>query len=169
VGAGLSWRASRRVTFAVSAGALTDGRLKPSGGASQSLRPGPFGGVTAAFRLLEGGPSKPFATGGVSASCLSSRAFASDGSSAPYFAADFKASGIVGLTFWRWLSPYVGAAIFGGPVLWGAGPTQTLGNDTHHYEVLLGLSAALPRGFDLFVEGSPLGERALSAGVGYAL
>ena len=77
-----------------------------------------------------------------------------------------RASGIVGKTFFGWLSPYAGVAVFGGPVFWTDGAEASTGTDTHHYQVLLGAVASLPQRFDLFVEGSPVGERSLAAGLG---
>jgi hypothetical protein len=43
------------------------------------------------------------------------------------------------------------------------------GTDRYHYQVGGGLVTALPGGFDMFVEGVPLGERAITLGVGKAL
>ena len=43
------------------------------------------------------------------------------------------------------------------------------GTDTHHYQFGVGASVQLVKTLSLFVEGVPLGERAVSAGVGLAL
>jgi len=42
------------------------------------------------------------------------------------------------------------------------------GTDTHHFQIGAGLAVNLGRSWNAFAEGVPLGERALSAGVGVA-
>ena len=144
------------------------GDFTPAGGAQQTLRPGPLAALGATVGLLEGGEGKPFAKASLTASALSSRVW-SDAGSAAYFAVDVKATAILGMTFaGRW-SPYLGVSAFGGPVLLGAGAEQTVGTDAYHYQLLLGLNVALPWQLMAFVQGSPVGERELSVGVGRSL
>jgi len=168
LGASLAWRASRRWTLSASAGALTGGFLWPAGQPGLTLLPGPFGAVAGTFRILEGGKGLPFLTATASASLLATQTQDAAGATTPLLATDVKAAAIVGITLWDRLSPYVGAAAFGGPVLWGPSDHRNTGTDNYHYQVLIGLSAALPAGLDAFLEGSPVGERALTGGLGYA-
>lgn len=165
-GASFSWRASERFTISASAGALVGGALVVAGPQTLALRPGPFAAITGTMRVLDGTNGWPFLTASVGLSGLWATTVDVGGVSAPYTAIDLKASAIVGMTFFERFSPYVGASIFGGPVFWGLGSGLITGTDTHHYQVLLGASVALPAGIDLFVEGSPLGERTISGGAG---
>ena len=41
------------------------------------------------------------------------------------------------------------------------------GTDVHHYQLGVGLAAGLPAHLSLYVEGAPLGERAISGGLGF--
>jgi len=73
---------------------------------------------------------------------------------------------IVGKTFARFFTPYAVARVFGGPVFWQCGAGVDLGGDVHHFQVGAGLTLTLANRVDVFFEGIPLGERALSGGVG---
>jgi hypothetical protein len=75
---------------------------------------------------------------------------------------------VAGWTLWRALSPYTLVRAFGGPIAWQAQGNTELGTDVHHYQVGAGLLALVGGALDLFVEGVPLGERALAAGAGLA-
>ena len=59
-------------------------------------------------------------------------------------------------------APYLSATAFGGPIFFRG----AIGGDRYHYQAIAGVAVALPRGFDLFLEGSPVGARVLSGGVG---
>ena len=63
------------------------------------------------------------------------------------------------------VAPYLSAAVFGGPIFYRG----NIGGDRYHYQAIAGVSVALPGGFDLFVEGSPIGARVLTGGVGLTL
>jgi hypothetical protein len=82
------------------------------------------------------------------------------------YAFDVRAALTVGKTFWNTLSPYAAVRAFGGPVFWSYDGKSLLGTDQYHVQVGGGLVTALPRGFDVFVEGVPLGERAVTLGAG---
>jgi hypothetical protein len=60
------------------------------------------------------------------------------------------------------------ARVFGGPVFWRYQGEAVTGSDTHHYQLGAGLALRLSKNFNAFVEGVPLGERALSLGGGVA-
>ena len=66
-----------------------------------------------------------------------------------------------------WLVPYVALRAFGGPIFHRYGGEAVTGTDLYKYQVAGGLSLALPsRVVDAFVEGVPVGESGLSAGLG---
>jgi hypothetical protein len=85
-----------------------------------------------------------------------------------YNAFDLRVGVAVGKTFLDVLSPYLAARLFGGPILWELEGEDVTGTDQHHVQIAFGLAASLPRGFDLFAEGAPFGERAATVGAGVA-
>lgn len=81
-------------------------------------------------------------------------------------AGDVRLGVIAGVTLWERLSPYLLARAFGGPVMWTLGGEDITGSDQHHYQLGAGASASLPWwNASVLVDGSVLGERALSIGV----
>ena len=65
--------------------------------------------------------------------------------------------------------PYVAGRGFGGPVLWHLDGKDVTGSDVRHYQVAAGLAVLLPGAASLFIDGSFLGEKSLSAGVSFRL
>jgi hypothetical protein len=84
-------------------------------------------------------------------------------------AGDIRVGGMVGLTLWQRVSPYVLARGFGGPVLWQLAGQDITGTDQHHYQLGAGMSLALPFGFNALVDASLVGERSLSVGASFSL
>ena len=85
-------------------------------------------------------------------------------------AIDVRLGVVVGKTFWDRLTPYLGVRAFGGPVFWTMAGEDVTGQDKYHVSAGAGLTLRLPRpALELFVEGMPLGEQSLTAGVGLAL
>lgn len=82
------------------------------------------------------------------------------------YAFDVRGGVIVGKTFWNTLSPYAVFRAFGGPIVWGYGGQTQIGSDLYHVQLGAGMVTLLPHGFDVFVEGVPLGERAVTLGAG---
>ena len=122
-------------------------------------------------RLLDGRGQRPFlllgiAGGGSGASTREEVTRGPQPSSSFLYAFDIRAGLTVGKTFWNTLSPYAVARVFGGPVLWSYGGKTLLGTDKWHFQAGVGLVTALPRGFEVFVEGVPAGERAVTLGGG---
>ncbi len=164
VAAGIAWRVSPRVTLHGSLGALATGGLEAARSGTEKMAPGALGALGASFQILDGTGGWPFSTVSAIASGLAAHTVDAAGAGAAFLALDFRATAIIGYTLWGRFSPYVGVSLFGGPVYWAV--EAEVAGDAYHYQVLGGASLALPAGFDLFVEGSPLGERSLSGGVG---
>lgn len=129
--------------------------------------------VTASWsrRLLDGVGRNPFLLVGLSlgASGASTRRETTGTTVAPtesLYALDLRVALTVGKTFWNVLTPYVSARAFGGPVFWSHQNKNLIGGDQYHFQLAAGVVSALPRGFDLFVDGSPVGERAITIGAG---
>jgi len=87
---------------------------------------------------------------------------------ASYSALDLRIGGQFGIDVAGVLRPYAVARAFGGPVFWQYQGEDVSGTDAHHYQLGAGLGVRLSRHLNAFVEGIPLGEQALSLGVGLA-
>ncbi len=168
VSASFDYQLSPTTTLSFGAGAGTGGSLTVHG-IHYEIRPGWLATGSYARRLVDGEGSLPFVILGLSfgASGASTRApLPGRPETAPLYAFDFRAGLTVGKTFLDVLSPYAAARLFGGPVLWKLDGKATGGTDKNHYQLAVGLVASLPRRFDVFVEGAPLGERAVTVGAG---
>jgi hypothetical protein len=157
-------------TLSFGAGVGTGGSLTVSR-IHYAIRPGWLATGSYARRLVDGEGSLPFVILGLSFGASGASTSASIGGrdeTAPLYAFDFRGGLTVGKTFLDVLSPYVAARLFGGPVLWKLQGATALGTDENHYQLAAGLVIALPRRFDAFVEGAPLGERAVTVGAGYS-
>ncbi len=170
VSASFDYQLSGTTTLSFGAGAGTGGSLTVSG-IHYAIRPGWLATGSYARRLVDGEGSMPFVILGLSFGASGASTVTSirgREETAPLYAFDFRAGLTVGKTFLNILSPYVAARLFGGPVLWKLAGETALGTDENHYQLAAGLVTALPRGFDVFVEGAPLGERAVTVGGGYS-
>lgn len=85
-------------------------------------------------------------------------------SPATYEAYDVRFGVVVGTTLADRFRPYALARVFGGPVFWRYENKAIVGTDLYHYQLGAGLSVAVGKGFSLYAEGVPLGERGVSGG-----
>jgi hypothetical protein len=161
----LSYAPTSRLSFDASAGAGLGGKLTLPDGAHE-LSVGPAFGIGASWRVVDG---KPFVILTSLVSYTSSTTRTNDaGSPVGYNAFDLRLGGIIGTTLWNRFSPYALVRAFGGPVYWRYEGSPVTGTDTHHYQAGAGFALGLTRRFDLFVEGVPLGEQAVAAGLALA-
>jgi hypothetical protein len=177
VSASIDRRMSESWTLSFAAGAGLPGVLV-MGGERHRIEAGWLVAVASSWRLADGRGTLPFfallsftlAGSGASTRLesppLQAAQSRADAEPVPLFAADARLGLIVGKTFFDVLTPYAGVRFFGGPVLWRFHGEDVLGSDTRHIQVALGLSSALPSGFDLFAEVAPFGERAATVGGG---
>lgn len=170
VAASFEYRITPDMTVGGGAGAGLGG-LFSVGLERHKVLPGWLVSGTWSRRLLDGTGRRPFLLVGLAlaASGATTRRELADGTYAPtanLYAFDVRASLTVGKTFFDVLSPYASARAFGGPVLWSYQNRTVVGGDKYHFQIAVGLVTALPRGFDVFVDGSPGGERALTIGAG---
>jgi len=164
-----SRRLGPRLSLEVGAGALLGGSLSDAAG-HHDLAPG--GVALAGLSYLAAPPRDggPFVSLSGALTLAAAHAEAGPaGPGSPYRAADLAVAGSLGWPIGDRLAPYLAAKVFGGPVTWEQGGRHVTGTDLHHYQVALGLAAALPGRFDLLVEWAPLGERAATVAVGRAL
>lgn len=170
VTASFEYRISPDMTVGGGAGAGLGGLFR-IGDQRHDVLPGWIVTATWSRRLLEGRGRAPFLLIGLAlgASGASTRRETTGTTFAPtesLYALDMRVAVTVGKTFWNVLSPYASARAFGGPVFWSYRNESVIGGDKYHFQIALGMAMALPRGFDLFVDGAPLGERAITLGAG---
>lgn len=155
-------------TFEVGAGALLGGSLRDPG-ASYDFSPGFLAVLGAGWRIVDPDGPRPFValTGQLSFVAASTRLNGSSSSpSIGYHALDARLGALAGWPIEGTFTPYVLARAFGGPVYWEYQGNKVTGTDTHHYQLGGGALVKIGRKIDLFVEGVPLGEQAISAGAG---
>jgi hypothetical protein len=171
VNASLDYRLSATTTVSLGGGAGLGGRMILND-TRYTISPGWL--VTASYSrlLLEGRGALPFLLLGTSVggSGASTRRLSSGGamssSSVSLYAFDVRVGLTVGKTFWNAISPYAAVRAFGGPVFWNIDGQTRSGTDRLHFQVAAGMVSSLPGGVDLFAEGSPGGERAVTIGGG---
>jgi len=173
VTASVDYRLSPASTLAVGLGAGLGGFISvnpPSPGPARfAILPGYEITLSYSRRLLDGRGNLPYVLLGVSggASGASTQLEGeTTAPSVPFYAFDVRASVIVGKTFWNALSPYAVVRGFGGPIVWTYEGSGVIGSDRYHFQLGGGLVTVLPKGVDVFVEGVPLGERAVTLGAG---
>lgn len=165
--AAMTRRLGDAFTIQAGAGVLIGGSLE-AGGATYRIEPGWIVQAGATWMALDGRRGGPFLA--VTATLAASGAHTTSAGvpSATLTAVDLGLSGSLGMAFFGWLAPYLGVKVFGGPVFWTLAGAGVTGTDVHHYQVALGAAVVLPGGFDLLVEGAPLGEQSVSASLGFA-
>jgi hypothetical protein len=171
VTASVDYRVSPTTTFGGGVGAGLGGLMTLQTGRRFLVLPGWEVTFSYSRQLLDGRGKRPFLlfgmSGGGSGSATREEVSAgpTPGSSFLY-AFDVRGGLTFGKTFWNAVSPYAVARAFGGPVLWSYAGKTNLGSDQYHFQLGVGMVAALPRGLDVFVEGVGAGERALTLGGG---
>lgn len=163
--------ASDTLTVQIAAGGLVAGELRGDDGIDRAMGPGWLvsGGTT--WRLLDGVVgAEPFLLLSLSFGATGTRTRADPPDVAKplrgdYLGIDARFGAAVGKTFGGVFSPYAAARAFGGPVLWWEDDEHRIGTDRYHVQIAAG-AAVLLGPADFFVEGSPLGERGVTGGVG---
>ncbi len=157
----LGYRLRPTVAIELGAGAVLDGTLEPPGVAAADIGVGPAATAAISWLLLTETPGRPFVFLSASASVITVPT-----STERLTALDGRVGVMVGKTFFARFTPYAAARAFAGPVFW---TFDSAGGDVHHYTVGAGARLALPGNLDLFVEGMPLGEQSVNAGLGIGL
>jgi hypothetical protein len=164
--ASLTYAPTRRFTLQASAGAAFGGVLTVKDG-RHDFDPGPSAALGVSWRALEGRPFLAL-TSLLSFSAARTHGVGAASGSAGYEALDLRLGALFGTTLFETLSPYAVARVFGGPVFWRYQGSAVTGTDVSHFQLGLGLAWLIARRIDLFAEGIPLGERAVSGGAAVA-
>jgi hypothetical protein len=133
-----------------------------------TFNPSFLAALSATYRLLPEKGALPFIflTGTLAGLVGSTRA--QDASTQDFDALDLRIGAVVGKHVTPHGSAYLAGRAFGGPVSWRVEGSTVNGTDVYHYQVGLGAAYAFGPAH-VFVEGIPLGERAITAGFGAAL
>lgn len=162
----LAYLPTPRLVLQVGAGAAFGGSLTLPDG-KYHFSPGPTGVLGADFLAFDDGKYFLLLTSGLS--FAASRTHLGSEPSVGYQAFDLRLGTELGVQLAQLFRPYAVARVFGGPVLWRYQDQSVTGTDTHHYQIGAGVGIHASKAVNLFVEGIPLGERAVSFGVGLAL
>jgi hypothetical protein len=164
--ASVSWRLGPTLTLQAGAGALLGGSLQDLDG-RHPFDPGLVLQVSGSWLLVPPREGGPFVATSLGLSFLRAATQAGPaGPAANFTAVDAFVSASAGWPVAGWLSPYVAAKLFGGPVWWHRSSGAVTGTDASHYQVAVGAAAALPGRFDLLAEWAPLGARAITVALG---
>lgn len=163
-GADLAWHFVSRRSFGISAGSVLGGRFSHRD-TSITLKYGPVVSFKFSRILMTEYSYIPFIVAGVSGSFSWTAAEEKGAGSNSFVASDLRLSFTVGYTLWERLQVYLLPKAFGGPIIHFAGGNAVRGSDRYFFQAGMGLTVVLPGEFMLFINGSPLGERALGGGV----
>lgn len=164
--ASLGYAPTRRLSLQASAGATFGGALDMKDG-RYDFAPGPTAALGLAWRVVEGRPFLVL-TSQLAFSAARTHGVGAAHGSANYEALDLRLGALFGTTLFDALSPYLVARVFGGPVFWRYQGSSVTGTDVSHFQLGLGLAWQIADRLNVFAEGVPLGEQALSGGAALA-
>ncbi|MEO8797760.1 MAG: hypothetical protein ABI551_07740 [Polyangiaceae bacterium] len=165
--ASLEARPFSKLALQFGAGPVFGGTLD-SGSEHFTSSAGALLSMSASYRIVDPKGARPFVLGtfGLSFATVQMSADGPQTRSELYDAWDARLGAVVGWSIANVVSPYLLARAFGGPIYWKHAGQDVIGTDVHHYQLGAGLGIAIGKRGDLFVEGAPLGEKNISAGVG---
>lgn len=164
--ASLAYLPTPRLVLQLGAGAALGGSLTAPDG-KHTFSPGPIAALGLDYRAFDDGRYFLVLTSGLSFTAAQTQR--SDDPTVGYEALDLRIGAQLGVQLANIVRPYVVTRAFGGPVFWRNQGKAVTGTDTHHYQVGLGTGVNLTKKLNLFAEGIPFGERAVSAGLGFSL
>lgn len=158
----------RGMTLRFGAGGVLSGHLALANGTRARLGPGPTAFVGFGLPIVASRGAIPFVQVGATLSVTRAGTSGPTPADAPSFTAfDLRAAATAGYNLGGWFVPYVAARVFGGPVYYRYAGEAVTGTDLYKYQLVGGMAVSLfRRSLDVFVEGVPLGERGVSAGIG---
>lgn len=166
---GLSYSPIDRLTVRLALGAIQGGEMEGDAG-EFDVTAGVVGSASVLWRFVDPKGWKPFVLGSLSlaASKMGTRDKMFPRKEAPMWATDARIGVQTGWVVWKRWFPYLGVRLFGGPVFWEVEGEEVSGSDKYHFQLAVGSSVALGKGYSVFADWSFLGEQAVSAGVAYA-
>jgi hypothetical protein len=162
----LAYMPTPKLILQAGAGATLGGSLTLPDG-QHDFSPGPTASIGADWRAFDDRRTFVLLTAALSFSAA--RTHLGDQGTVGYEAFDLRLGGQAGLDIANVFQPYVVVRAFGGPVYWNYMGNAVTGTDAHHYQVGAGAGLRVSKVVNLFVEGIPIGERAVSLGAGVAI
>ena len=162
----LAYMPTPKLIFQAGAGATLGGSLTLPAG-RYDFSSGPTASIGSDWRVFNNRRAFVLLTSALSFSA--SRTRLGDQGSVGYEAFDLRLGGQLGIDVANVFHPYTVVRAFGGPVYWHYLGEAVTGTDAHHYQVGAGAGLKISKVIDLFVEGIPVGERALSLGASAAI
>lgn len=166
VAASMSFPLGKRLVLEGALGALVGGTLTLNH-VDYKFRPGFLLGVSATYLLVREGKWMPSVLASATLAGLFASTSSRSDATQELDAFDLRVGLAAGKHVTAAWSLFALARAFGGPVYWRASGESVTGTDRHHYQLGLGTAYALGPAH-LFVEGIPLGERAVTVGAGSA-
>jgi hypothetical protein len=151
----------------LSGGAILGGEMYGDG-QSLDLNPGWLVSLSCAKRWIDEDGWIPFFSTGIAVSVSGSHLSEPGQDKERLFGTDVRLSLVVGYTFFDFWRVYLAPRAFGGPIFWFKDGQRLQGRDRYFFEAGMGMSFLLPAGITIFIDGSPAGEQAVSAGLAVA-
>jgi hypothetical protein len=157
------------LSFQVSVGSVVAGSFTGALG-DYDLKPGFLASASVGYTFLDGNGPRPYLalSGSIGFSIVPTRSRSSPTDRPDLTALDARVSVVLGKRLFDVWLPYVGAALFGGPVTFAPAGQSRTGSDVHHYRLTVGSSISLPAHLEAFVEVGFLGEQSVLGGLGWA-
>ena len=154
------------LSLTLGGGAIVNGEMT-GGGLSLDVGTGFVASLRLTWRFLDEKGARPFMSTSLSVSFARSPFRDDAGVDGYIFGSDVRGALTVGYTFFDVWQVYLSPRVFGGPVFIGYPDRNLQGRDRYFVQAGMGMSFLLPRGFTIYVDGSPAGEQAISAGLAY--
>ncbi|HEY6555947.1 MAG TPA: hypothetical protein VI072_01685 [Polyangiaceae bacterium] len=152
----------QRLALSATLGAALVGRIDYQG-ERYTLLPGPVAGLGVSYRLFGG--RVPFVHASFTASVAKATTRADDGGEADFTSRDWRLGLAVGQALGKWAAPFAVARYFGAGTHWDVAGGK--GADAFRYQIGVGGAFGISEHWDALVELAFLGERRVTAGVGY--
>ena len=159
----LSYFFSPNWHLALSGGGVISGTLQGDGH-DLDVGPGFLVSLRGTWRFLTERGAIPFASLSVGFTFSRSKFEADDGTNGHLWGTDVRGALTVGYTLFGVWQLYLSPRVFGGPVFVSDNTRDLQGRDRYFVQAGMGMGFLLPRGVTLFIDGSPAGEQAISAG-----
>ena len=154
-------------SLSLSAGAIVTGTIDGAG-KPYEVYPGWLLSLRVGKEVLSERGAVPFIHIGLALSFSRVLAHADGQGTTEVWASDAQFSMVVGYTLFGFWRPYLAPRVFGGPIFMEHDGQRVRGRDRYFFMAGVGMAFLLPAGFTIFVDGSPLGERAISGGLAVA-
>jgi hypothetical protein len=153
--------------MSLSGGAIVAGSLEGKG-QSYAVDPGWLASVRVGVEVVHERGAIPFLQLGLALSVSRATTHGEGQGTHALWASDAQLSVAAGYTLFDFWRLYLAPRAFGGPIFMHHDGASVRGRDRYFFMAGMGTAFLLPAGFTIFVDGSPLGERAITGGLAYS-